>query len=182
MKKPILIITIITSTLLLVALTSWLYIYNPKNLLGNMGFKPNPKILFSQTNFIENLEQTQKYENLLNEIEARHTDVKLHHDKSDVWTNGSSRVSADEAIKSLVISKERDLINKDRELDGWDCNIEVKVKNEGKTGLILVRGKYDESIKEESIIIKKDEYTTLNFIFAKTHKGGRPSVEIKSLE
>lgn len=164
MKK---LIIIITSALLLFALMSYLYIFNPNNLFENLGLRPNPKILYSHTNFTENLEQKQKGYQILNEINS---DIA----KQD---NGNKQ-----AIAFALSYDKRSNIEIDKQKNGWDCLVEVKVKNEGKTGLILIRVRYGENVKEESLIIKKNEYATLNFIFAKTHKDGKPSVEIKSLE
>jgi len=158
---------IITSAILIFALMSFLYIFNPNKLLENMGLRPNPKILYSQTNFTENLEQNQKDDQILNEINLRNP-------KQDISNKG--------AIAFVRSYTERHNIEINKQKNGWDCLVEVKVKNEGKTGLILVRVRYGENIKEESLIIKKNEYATLNFTFTKTHKDGKPSVEIKSLE
>ncbi len=144
---------------ILISLFSWIYIFNPKNVLQNLGLKPNPKILYSHIEFKENLEYLEKRN--MAYVEYKSSDML--------------------GINNTIKWYEFLAIEEKQKKEGWDGEIEVKIKNEGKSGLILVQAFYGEK-KEKSLMLKRNEYATLHFIFAKTNNGGKYVVQIQSLE
>lgn len=166
--------------------TSLIYVYNPKNILENIGLRTNPKILNTQVTITENPEMKEKYTLLVRDLESRkniqfEADRKIflsRHAKDDL-NNPKNWMGYDASFDLELMDLEE---HHAKAIDGWDCEIKVDIKNEGKSGMILVRAEYWQDIKEESLILERNQYRTLYFHFRKTKKNGAHIVKIQSLE
>lgn len=159
-------ITYIAAILLLFIISiSFIYIYNPKNILENIGLKPNPVILHSQQHITENIEfknkRKEEYEKESDRLRKLYSDSKTR-----FYPAPTDPDMGYDITKQLR----------------WDCEIKVDVKNDGKSGMVLVRVRYGMNTKEESFILERNQYRTLIFQFNKTIKNEAYDVEIQSLE